>query len=97
MQLVFFHVKALFLTRLLPDLTETQRQALLQQCDNLDGIIKASVAQLRAVLGENQARLTGQRLRRLWKQCDSSSEESAQLPLVLLDSSWQRWKLSLRT
>lgn len=78
------------LSRLLPELTETQRKALLQECDNLEGILKASVAQLRAVLGETQARLTGQRLRRLRQQCDSPPEACAQLPLVVLDSSWRR-------
>jgi excinuclease ABC subunit C len=77
------------LTRLLPELTETQRKALLQQCDNLDGILKTSVVQLRAVLGETQARLTHQRLRRLRQRCDSSADECAQLPILLLDSSWR--------
>ncbi len=75
------------LTRLLPDLTEAQRKALLQQCDNLDGILKASVAQLSVVLGETQARLTGQRLRRLRQRRDSSADECMQLPIILLDSS----------
>jgi excinuclease ABC subunit C len=74
------------LTRLLPDLTEIQRRAMLQQCDSPDDVLKASVAQFNVVLGAQQARLTVQRLRRLRQQGDSSAKACAELPVVLLDA-----------